>query len=152
MPILVVSWVINLYYSISGFKEAAVLGYSALFDQTMPPLIKYISYMFVPSLFLVLITRNYQKKYFYILTIFFLTYALPLLITGDRGSWIYFLGPWLWLYIRFVNTPKGTNDKLARRRTILSIIFGNVKFYLFQHLLFQYVVKAIQQFRVILFP
>ncbi|HAT4107499.1 MAG: O-antigen polysaccharide polymerase Wzy [Clostridium perfringens] len=122
LPILVVSWVINLYYSISGFKEAAVLGYSALFDQTMPPLIKYISYMFVPSLFLVLITRNYQKKYFYILTIFFLTYALPLLITGDRGSWIYFLGPWLWLYIRFVNTPKGTNDKLARRRTILSII------------------------------
>lgn len=129
-PIMFISWIINLFYSVVGFKEAAVIGYSALFEQSMPAIIKYVSYMFVPSLFLVLITSKFSKRWFYILTCIFLTYAIPLLITGDRGSWIYFLGPWLWLYIRFVNTPEGDNNKAARRRSILSVILVVLIFFI----------------------
>lgn len=122
LPIMIISWAINLFYSILGFKQAAIVGYSALFEQSMPVIIKYISYMFVPSLFLVLITKKFSKKWFYILSVVFLTYAVPLLITGDRGSWIYFLGPWLWIYIRLVNTTERDNDKVVRRRSIFSIV------------------------------
>lgn len=122
IPMLFVSWAINLFYSITGFKQAAIVGYSALFEQNVPALLKYISYMFVPAVFLVIITRNFSKKCFYVLTIMFGIYALPLMITGDRGSWIYFLCAWLWIYIRFVNTPEGNDDRTCRRRTILSIV------------------------------
>lgn len=119
-PMLVVSGVINVYYSIIGFEQAAISGYLALFDISMPPLIKYLSYMFVPALFLNLVTHNYAKRWFYGLTGAFLIYAIPLLITGDRGSWIYFLGPWLWCYIKFVNKG-GLDPKAERRKTIFAI-------------------------------
>lgn len=122
IPMLIVSWIINVYYSVVGFRQAAISGYAALFEQNVPALIKYLSYMFVPAVFLVIITHNYSKKWFYILTVMFGMYALPLMIAGDRGSWIYFLCAWLWIYIRFVNTPEGDDDKTCRRRAILSVV------------------------------
>lgn len=124
LPALVISFAINFYYSIIGFQQAAIVGYSALFERDMPPIIKYLSYMFVPSLYLVLITRDYDKKMYFFLTFLFTLYALPLLITGDRGSWIYFLGPWLWLYIKFVNSEDIMVDpKTVKRKTIFASVF-----------------------------
>lgn len=123
LPMLIISGAINIYYTIICFKAAAVYGYSALFDQHMPPIIKYLSYMFIPSLYLTLITRNYDKRWFYFLTGVFGVYSIPLMITGDRGSWIYFLGPWLWCYIKKVNIHDGiVTSKQIRRRTITSVL------------------------------
>lgn len=51
IPMLIVSWIINVYYSVVGFRQAAVSGYAALFEQNVPALIKYLSYMFVPAVF-----------------------------------------------------------------------------------------------------
>lgn len=129
VPILCISYSINIYYSITGFGAAAIYGYSALFEQSMPPLIKYTSYMFIPSLFLVLVTRNYRRNCYFFLTFLFATYALPLLITGDRGSWIYFIGPWLWIYIRFVNSGGTVNEKESKKRIVFaSILVGVILF------------------------
>lgn len=117
---LLLSFAINFYYSITAFNNAAINGYSALFEIDMPALFKYLSYCFVPCIYLNIVLNNFSKKSFVFLSIIFLLYAVPLLIAGDRGSWIYFLGPWFWIYIRFVNNPSGDNKKMTRRRTVLA--------------------------------
>lgn len=130
LPIFILSWILNLYFAIISFRQAAVVGYMAIFETSIPAIAKYIMYMFIPSAFLVVITHNYKKSWFYFVSVCFLAYAIPLMITGDRGSWIYFLGPWLWLYIRFVNIPEGDNDRLARRRSVISVLIVAVLFFL----------------------
>jgi|GEM_PF-5795001 len=126
LPILIISGAINITYTYIGFNMASSIGYSALFDIAMPPLLKYLSYMFIPSIFLNLIVRGFSKRAFTILSSIFLLYAIPLLIIGDRGSWVYFLGPWLWCFIRYVNIPSQTNGaisaKKSRKKMIISII------------------------------
>lgn len=122
LPIFLISWILNTYYSIISFRQAAIVGYMAIFETSIPAIAKYLMYMFIPSAFLVIVTHKYKKSWFYFVSACFLAYAVPLMITGDRGSWIYFLGPWLWIYIRFVNVPSGDNDKMARRRTFFSIL------------------------------
>nr|AKE79180.1 wzy [Streptococcus suis]AKE79702.1 wzy [Streptococcus suis]AKE80001.1 wzy [Streptococcus suis]AKE80362.1 wzy [Streptococcus suis]ANT96583.1 Wzy [Streptococcus suis] len=117
-PMIIVSFVINLYVSIVSFGTAANNGYLATFDINLPVLLKYFSYMFIPAIFLNLIVHNFSKKSFFILSGIFLIYAIPLAIAGDRGSWIYFLGPWLWCYFFRVDIQKQvmTPDKYKWQR------------------------------------
>lgn len=128
LPMLAISFLINMYVSVTGFRQAAVSGYSALFDTQLLPIMKYLSYMFVPSIYLNLVTHKYDRKWFYFLTVVFAAYAMPLMITGDRGSWIYFLGPWLWCYIKFVN-KNGENLKEERKRTAFAVVLVAAVFF-----------------------
>lgn len=102
VPILIVSATINILFTFFVFGQAKVVGYAALFENALPPVLKYLSYMFVPALCLTLVSYSFSRKVYIALTIIFAVYALPLLITGDRGSWIYFIGPWAWCYLRYV--------------------------------------------------
>lgn len=132
LPVLIISGLVNIVYSIVWFRAAATVGYSALFDISMPSALKYISYMFIPSLFLNLIVNDFSKKAYKMLTVIFLIYALPLLITGDRGSWVYFLGVWLWCYYRYVPRNRISdepNKKDKRKRIIRSVIVALVLIY-----------------------
>lgn len=122
IPMLIISMAINMYFSITGFRQAAIYGYAALFEISLPPILKYLSYMFIPSLFLNLVLNKFSKKSFYILSVIFLIYAFPLVITGDRGSWIYFLGPWIWCYIKFVNSAKGRSKSETRKIILVAIL------------------------------
>lgn len=124
VPILVVSGTINIVFTFYLFDAAQTVGYSALFDNALPPLLKYLSYMFIPSLCLTLVAYKFSKKIFRILTIIFTIYALPLLITGDRSSWIYFIGPWAWCYLNYVRD----NSKPIRKGQIalLVLAFGMI--------------------------
>lgn len=125
LPMLVVSGVINLYVAFLSFEVAGSSGYLATFDVSIPAIFKYFGYMFIPSVFLNLIVHNFSKKSFYILTCIFLVYAVPLAITGDRGSWIYFLGPWLWCYLFMVDRERWSinsiKDKRERRKKIFKM-------------------------------
>ena len=102
VPILIVSGTINILFTFFVFSEARTVGYSALFENALPPVLKYLSYMFVPALCLTLVAFRFSRNSFKWLSIVFGIYAVPLLITGDRGSWIYFIGPWAWCYINYV--------------------------------------------------
>lgn len=102
VPILIVSGTINILFTFFVFNQAKTVGYAALFENALPPVLKYLSYMFVPALCLTLVSYKFSRKVFIFLTAVFAIYALPLLITGDRGSWIYFIGPWAWCYLRYV--------------------------------------------------
>ena len=131
LPILIVSGIVNIVYVFIGFSGAMVYGYSAYFvDSLMPPYLKYISYMFIPSFFLTLIAYDFSKKIFWILTLVFLLYDLPLFISGDRGSWVYFIGVWLWTYVAIVSKKNGNvnpvnslyDDRTRGRKIFVSLI------------------------------
>lgn len=124
-PILIVSATINIAYTIIWFIAARSMGYSALFDISMPSILKYLSYMFYPALFLNLVAHDFSRKSFFVLSTVFCLYAVPLLITGDRSSWIYFLGPWVFAFFKYV-PKKRKNQALSqrdvRKRFIRSVI------------------------------
>ena len=126
IPMLVVSGAINMYVAFSSFEVAADNGYGATFDLSLPAILKYFGYMFIPAIFLNLVVHDFSKKSFYILTCVFLVYAVPLAITGDRGSWIYFLGPWLWCYFFMIDRERWAInsiwDKRKRRTKIFQML------------------------------
>jgi len=128
--LLVVSYVISIYVSIYEMNIARVSGYTSLYygdSQITNPLIKYISYMFLPSFFAVFIGYKYSKKVFRVLSVVFLPYMLLNIIIGDRGSWIYFLCIWIWCYWTFFsNDGKDYKQKLKnnKKRFIFLVIIG----------------------------
>lgn len=125
VPILVVSGITNIAYTIIWFSAAKGVGYSALFNISMPALLKYLSYMFIPGLILNLVSHDFSRKSFFVLTSIFCLYAVPLLITGDRSSWIYFLGPWMYVYFKYVPKKHKTSPlspKDVRKRFVRSAI------------------------------
>ena len=120
LPILIISGTISILFTFFVFGQARTVGYAALFENALPPVLKYLSYMFVPSLCLTLVAYKFSKKVFKYLTILFAVYAVPLLITGDRGSWIYFIGPWAWCYFNYVRD----NSKPIKKSQIVLLIVG----------------------------
>ena len=132
LPLIFITSCISIYYSWVGFSMAKVSGYDALFEITMPIGVKYISYMFVPSLIMRLISKNYAKSTYIRLSIIFFLYALPLLVTGDRGSWIYFLGPWIFCYIKLVpkdkiiNKQENENPISKFKLIIIGLLIGGI--------------------------
>ncbi len=130
IPLLVISGLITFVYTIIGFRHALVMGYSAYFTEAlMPPMLKYISYMFIPSIFLTLTAYNCSKRAFRVLTLVFIIYDLPLFLTGDRGSWIYFIVLWIWAYIAVVSKQGPLNSiediketKKRNKRTVVGLV------------------------------
>lgn len=118
LPVLIVSGLINISFTFYVFLAAQTVGYAALFENALPPLLKYISYMFVPSFCLTLVAYKFSTKAFKYLTVLFAVYAVPLLITGDRGSWIYFIGPWAWCYITYV---RDRSNPIKKSQIILMV-------------------------------
>lgn len=74
---IVISGLISIVITFIMFRNASVQGYSIIFETNIPSILKYISYMFVPSVFLNLCVSNYSKKEFRIMSIVFMLYAVP---------------------------------------------------------------------------
>ena len=126
-PMIVISGLISIVITFIMFRNASVQGYSIIFETNIPSILKYISYMFVPSVFLNLCVSNYSKKEFRIMSIVFMLYAVPLLVMGDRSSWVYFLGVWIWAYIKFVASKvDGVSDKKEREKNRKRMIMAGV--------------------------
>ncbi|MGG0280596.1 O-antigen polysaccharide polymerase Wzy [Bacillus pacificus] len=132
--ILVFSFSIVMYEALMSLKVAISYGYSALYygDQasTLNPLFKYISYMFFPSLIGTWIGNKLSKKSFYLISCLFLVYMIVNMLSGDRGSWIYYLIILVWCYLNYIKKPKlGTLLKvIVPFALVISITSVLVKF------------------------
>jgi oligosaccharide repeat unit polymerase len=108
--ILACSFPVVIYDALINLNIALSSGYSSIYygsDQSsLNPILKYISYMFFPSLIGTWIGYKFSKKSFYAIGFIFLIYMVVNLLAGDRGSWIYYLVILFWCYINFIKKPK----------------------------------------------
>lgn len=125
--LFVVTYALSLYDTFSNFNQALAGGYSSIYYGdaiVVNPVIKYLSYMFLPSLFAVFIGCGCTKKTFWILTILYLPYLVLNLLIGDRGSWIYFICLWAWCYLYFFgNHHKAKINRRQKRKNFKRFVF-----------------------------
>lgn len=156
IPILIISYIVAIYDTIKNVSIASTSGYTSLYYgtdmQEANTLVKYISYMFFPSIFATYIGFKCSKKSFVVLTLLILPYIIMNLLIGDRGSWIYFICLWAWCYFRFFdNKVKNhyTNEKKKKKTRILKLIIIatillclTTVFYKFREIGFQNITKT----------
>jgi oligosaccharide repeat unit polymerase len=107
----IIATIAIFYNSIHNLRIASQYGYTAIYygsDTYLNPIIKYISYMFFPSLLGTWIGFKYSKKAFYTICVVFIPYLLINLLAGDRGSWIYYILILCWCYLNYIKKPKVT--------------------------------------------
>lgn len=126
--VLVVSYIITIYDTVSNFSFASVAGYTSLYyadTRSSSALLKYISYMFLPSFFATYVGFQCSKKSYKVLTIFIVPYIVMNLIMGDRGNWIYFICLWAWCYLQFYSPSNQSNisrhEKKEKKKRALKI-------------------------------
>lgn len=125
---------VSLYISLFNLYYSQLHGYSALYYDPNKPsssLLSVIHYMFLPTLFALLIGSNYKKRIRYFVYTVFALYLIINLLSGDRGSWIY--GLFLLIYMNHA-----FYKKIKVRRFI---------FYSLNSIIFLYIVSAIVRLR-----
>ena len=127
-----VSYAISMYETVVNFSIAEITGYTSLYygeTSGYNPILKYLGYMFLPSIFAVFFGFKCSRKSFIVLSLAFLPYMLLNVIMGDRGSWVYFICLWIWCYWNFFY-KKDVNDtekkRKQRKRLILLIVSGAI--------------------------
>ncbi|WP_048766260.1 O-antigen polysaccharide polymerase Wzy [Streptococcus cristatus] len=144
--LLVFSSLFVMYQSIHNLSVSMRTGYTSLYygneSEIGNPIVKYISYMFIPSIFLIFIGSNYSKKVFKSLTIVFLCYLIINLLSGDRGSWIYFICIWLFCYIKLYGFKRDKLKILIKFGILgLLILFSTSVFVAFREIGFGNITK-----------
>lgn len=126
--VLIISYIIAMYDTISNVSIASVAGYSSLYygdTEGSNAFVKYISYMFFPSFFATYVGYECSKKAYVVLSLIALPYIVLNLIIGDRGSWIYFICLWAWCYFQFYTDNVGFEnhvEKRKKRRRIIKLV------------------------------
>lgn len=99
---------VAIILSYQNLLIAVKFGYTSIYygnNIHINPLVKYLSYMFFPSLLGILIGNKFSKKSFILVGGIFTTYLLINLLAGDRGSWIYYLFILIWCYFTYIKRP-----------------------------------------------
>lgn len=128
----IISYAISMNETVKNFGIAKESGYTSLYyGETTGgnPILKYLGYMFLPSIFAVFIGFKCSRKSFFVLSLAFLPYMLLNVIMGDRGSWVYFICLWIWCYWIFFY-KKAISDiqkkKIQRKKIIILILSGAI--------------------------
>lgn len=103
-PLLILSSLAVLYESYQDLEVALTYGYTAIYygnDTEINPFLKYISYMFFPSLIGKLIGDRFSVRSFMVVGGIFSVYMFINLLAGDRGSWAYNLPLLYWCYFTY---------------------------------------------------
>lgn len=119
---LIISVPIAIYSSFISLKFALENGYTSLYygeDIQINPIIKYITYLFFPSIIGFLVGNKFSKSSFIKVGIIFGVYMTLNLLAGDRGSWIYYILVLLWCYITY---RKKISMKMIIKYTVISCI------------------------------
>ncbi|CEP97206.1 Uncharacterised protein [[Clostridium] sordellii] len=106
--LFIISSVAVIYDSYINLGIALKYGYTSLYyggHTSMNVLLKYISYLFFPSMIGYLVGSKFSKKSFYLVCTIFSVYMMINLLAGDRGSWIYYSAILFWCYIRYIKKP-----------------------------------------------
>ena len=127
--VLIISYLVAIYDTVSDFSFASLAGYTSLYygdTRSSSALLKYISYMFLPSFFATYVGFQCSKKAFKVLTILIIPYIAMNLIMGDRGSCIYFICLWAWCYSQFYSSNNHSKmsryEKREKRKRVIKII------------------------------
>lgn len=127
LVILILTYVVAMLDAISNYDIYKMTGYTSIYygeTQEINPLLKYISYMFLPSIFMVYIGFKCSRRAFIWLTILFLPYMFVNMLMGDRGSWIYFICIWAWCFFNFYdesNEYRINKGKTKKRGKIITL-------------------------------
>lgn len=115
---LLISSIVVIYSSYTDLRIALEYGYTSLYYGEYASeniIIKYISYLFFPSMIGYLVGSKFSKQSFYLVGAIFGIYMLINLLAGDRGSWVYYGLILFWCYIRY-------RKKLSVKSIIMYII------------------------------
>lgn len=144
IPLLVLSYVITMYDTIRNISIASMYGYTSLYYGDMEStnnIVKYVSYMFLPSIFATYIGYGCSKKAFKLLSFVMVPYIVLNLLMGDRGSWIYFICLWTWCYLKFYENDNDKNADInikQERGSLIKVVILTVVVLLFTTVFYKY--------------
>ena len=105
VPLAIISGSAVIFESYQALQIGLSYGYTAIYygvNVEINPILKYITYMFFPSLIAILIGNKFSIKSFIIVCAIFFIYMLINMLAGDRGSWVYYLPILYWCYIVYI--------------------------------------------------
>lgn len=128
---LSISYAITLYDCIQNIAFANSSGYSSLYygdTGDYNALLKYLGYLFLPSIMAVFVGNKCSRKSFFFLSALVVApFVLLNAVIGDRDSWLYFIVIWFWCYMHI--DDKGLlyikfDKKKQRIKVIFCIVLG----------------------------
>ncbi len=118
---------IALTLRINEVRIAMRYGYNALYYgdmSTQGGYVQIILYLFFPALVALLIGSNFKKRVVWAVSVIFGIYTVLGIASGDRGSWLYSLLVFIWLYAQ--------KHRIKVAAVVKLIILGVVGLYFLQ--------------------